>query len=239
MFRKTVGSSSGKPFSKIHNNNSNFKNIDNGGDKDKNKELLKKQFKEQFKDKTRDMDKDIGKDTGKDTEKDINLNDGIKNNSGSATPVIVSNEIIEYSIKLLQEIDPKQSLNKHQLVSILEEMLLKCEELFKVETINYILNQLEDIEEKLEELEVHRGEDTTKIWSSKTKLSADVFRAKIVLDSDEKPDVDESEQTFIKAKMVYSSQNYKSLPDDKKKEIMNKIKFKKKLDTKYKEKYLI
>lgn len=117
-----------------------------------------------------------------------------------------NNALIDLSIEILQNIDPDQSMSKDQVMKILLELQENTTDLLRIEAIGYLLNQLENIEEKLEHLEEERVEYVEKIKGSIPKLEDETFKAKIDLTPDEKADVAECEQILIKAKEVYGAQ---------------------------------
>jgi hypothetical protein len=119
--------------------------------------------------------------------------------------------VITKSIEILTTIDPKQELSKEELLDKLQKMVNDTADLILIETVGYLISQLETLEEKLEELEKFRT--TQQVQLTLKKIDKNVFDAKIKLDSDDKPDPDECEQIYTQSKQIYNEQKqYKKCP---------------------------
>jgi len=146
---------------------------------------------------------------------------------------------VQMSIDILKQVDPKQELPKEKLITILTEMQDKSENILFVETVGFLLESLENLEEKLEEVSCFR-KNQEKTLKAK-RIDGKVFKHQISLDlgSDEEPEPDENDRIFLTGKKIYSGKHKLYVKPDKKQErdIARKIKPKKinpKLMNKYK-----
>jgi hypothetical protein len=145
---------------------------------------------------------------------------------------------VQMSIKILKRIDPNQKLGKDKLIRTLEELQERSEDLLIVETCGFLLESLENMEEKLEEAQIKRTKQEKKLKAK--RIDGKVFKMKISLDlgSDEEPEPDENDRIYCTGKKIYSGKHSLYLKPDKlkKKEVLKKIK-PKKMNSKMAQKY--
>lgn len=118
-----------------------------------------------------------------------------------------SSASITHALEIMKEIDPNQTLNKNEIVAVLNKRLDDISEinLLEFDAISYLLYRFDNLEEKLVELEDTREKQEHKIYSGQKHLSNDNFKEKISLNSDEKPEMDETLRILEQSKQYYST----------------------------------
>jgi len=164
--------------------------------------------------------------------------DNPNNSSRGVLANRMSEQHVQMSIKILKRIDPNQKLPKDKLITTIGELQEQSEDLLIVETCGFLLESLENMEEKLEEEQIRRTKQEKKLKAK--RIDGKVFKMKISLDldSDEEPEPDENDRIYCTGKKIYSGKHSLYLKPDKKqkKDVLKKIK-PKKMNAKLAEKY--
>lgn len=168
----------------------------------------------------------------KDKDKKNNENPAPKKEKSSENDILAAK-----SIELLMEIDPNQNMAKNELTAILQERLDNTSNLLQIEIIGYLLDKLENIEEKLEELADDREEYDKNLEITQKKMEKNIFDSRIKLDSGEKPDPAECEQIYKKTKEVYGSQKKYLKPNNNDIKAFRTRNTLRKVDTRIKEQF--
>lgn len=147
-----------------------------------------------------------------------------------------SKPVINLAISILGKIDKDESLEKEEVVAILRQYLEQVTDLLYIQAIEYLLNSFENLEEKLEELEVNRDKQEKTLKAQ--KLDKETFTNRINLDSDER-EPDENDRIFTTGKKLFSGKNqfYKRADKIQQRKVMKK--FQPKSDPKKLKKYNI
>jgi hypothetical protein len=164
-----------------------------------------------------------------------------QDNNGSRLQLLadkMTDKHVQLSVQILHKIDPTQKMPKEDLINVLAELQDRSEDILFVETVGYLLESLENLEEKLEESKSSRRKQEKTLKAK--RIDGKVFKHKISLDlaSDEEPEPDENDRIFTTGKKIYSGKHKLYIKADKKqeREVARKIKPKKfnpKLQNKY------